>query len=189
MSDEAARLTASSPAGDFSENTFIARFYADYYFIVGVVGLIMQLFIVSRILKYLGVRFAIMTLPVIAFGGYFLIALFPTMLNLLRWAKTAENATDYSLNNTVRHILFLPTTREEKYKAKVAIDSFFVRAGDVLSAAIVFVGVTWLSFSITGFAIFNMSLVGIWLLLAFLIGRKNRELVDAVETEKSTVAV
>ncbi len=189
VSDEAARLAASSPAGDFSENTFIARFYADYYFIVGMVGLMMQLFIVSRILKYLGVRFAIMALPVIAFGGYFLIALFPTMLNLLRWAKTAENATDYSLNNTVRHILFLPTTREEKYKAKVAIDSFFVRAGDVLSAAIVFTGVTWLSFSITGFAIFNMSLVGIWLLLAFLIGRKNRELVNTVDVEKPAVTV
>mgnify|MGYP000057750016 CR=1 FL=1 len=34
-------------------------------------------------------------------------------------AKTAENATDYSLQNTVRQILFLPTTREQKYKANV----------------------------------------------------------------------
>ncbi|MEZ4762374.1 MAG: hypothetical protein R3C26_03930 [Calditrichia bacterium] len=64
-----------------------------------------------------------------------------------------------------------------------------MRAGDVLSAVIVFVGVTWLSFSITGFAIFNMSLVGIWLLLAFLIGRKNRELVNAVDIEKPAVTV
>jgi len=40
-------------------------------------------------------------------------------------AKVAENSTDYSLNNTVRNILFLPCSREEKYSAKQAIDSFF----------------------------------------------------------------
>ena len=31
--------------------------------------------------------------------------------------------------NTVRQMLFLPTTREEKYKAKQVIDSFVVRSG------------------------------------------------------------
>ena len=55
-------------------------------------------------------------------------------------AKVAENATDYSLNNTVRNMLFLPCTYEEKFSAKQAIDSFFVRMGDVLSAALVFFG-------------------------------------------------
>ena len=39
--------------------------------------------------------------------------------------------------NTARQLLWLPTTREEKYKAKQAIDTFFVRGGDVLSAAAV----------------------------------------------------
>ena len=43
----------------------------------------------------------------------------------------AENSVDYSLMNTVRHMLFLPTTREQKYKAKQVIDSFVVRAGDI----------------------------------------------------------
>jgi hypothetical protein len=33
--------------------------------------------------------------------------------------------------NTVRQMLFLPTTREEKYKAKQVIDSFVVRLGNV----------------------------------------------------------
>ncbi len=58
----------------------------------------------------------------------------------MRWIKTAENATDYSIMNTARQLLWLPTTREEKYKAKQAIDTFFVRGGDVLSAAVVYAG-------------------------------------------------
>lgn len=39
----------------------------------------------------------------------------------------SENATDYSLNNTVRNMLFLPLSSEEKYSAKQATDTFFAR--------------------------------------------------------------
>jgi AAA family ATP:ADP antiporter len=174
--EEAAAVIAAEPGAPITaEKEFIGQFYADFYTLVGFVGMVLQLVVVSRILKYLGVRFAIMTLPVIALGTYSAIALFP-VLAIIRWGKTAENATDYSLNNTVRQILFLPTTREEKYKAKVAIDSFFVRAGDVASAGLVFVGVTWLSFNLQHFAAVCLSLVVVWLFLAFWIGRENRRL-------------
>ena len=55
--------------------------------------------------------------------------------------KVVENSTDYSLQNTARQALFLPTTREEKYKAKAAIDTFFVRIGDLLSTGLVLLSV------------------------------------------------
>ncbi|NNE08408.1 MAG: translocase, partial [Gemmatimonadetes bacterium] len=114
---------------------------------------------------------ALLFLPVIALGGYMLLAFYP-VLSVVRWAKTAENATDYSLQNTVRNALFLPTTREQKYKAKQAIDTFFVRAGDVLSAGLVFAGTTWLGWSVTNFAMANIVLVAIWIALAIAIGRR-----------------
>jgi AAA family ATP:ADP antiporter len=136
---------------------------------------LIQLFLVSRIFKYLGIRVAVLILPIIAMGGYLLAALYP-VLGLVRWTKTAENATDYSLNNTVRHALFLPTTREEKYKAKQVVDSFFHRAGDVLSAVVVYAGVTWLSFSPSQFAMFNLVLVVVWLVLAIRIGQINKRM-------------
>ena len=91
---------------------------------MNIAGLLLQLFVVSRVLKYLGVRVAILVLPLIALGGYLVAAFYP-VLAIVRWVKTAENATDYSLQNTVRQVLFLPTTREQKYKAKQAIDTFF----------------------------------------------------------------
>jgi AAA family ATP:ADP antiporter len=117
-----------------------------------------------------------MILPVIALGGYALLAFFP-LLSVVRWAKTAENSTDYSLQNTVRNILFLPLTREQKYKAKQVTDAFFWRAGDVLSAAVVFVGTTWLSMQTTHFALLNLVLVAAWLLIAWRIGTRYRQLV------------
>ena len=78
-----------------------------------------------------------MVLPCISLCAYNILAFVPTLRAVLA-AKVAENATDYSLNNTVRNMLFLPCTYEEKFSAKQAIDSFFVRMGDVLSAALVF---------------------------------------------------
>jgi ATP:ADP antiporter, AAA family len=90
----------------------------------------------------------------------------------VRVVKIAENATDYSIQNTVRNVLFLPTTRDQKYKAKQVIDSFFVRMGDVLSAALVLVGTTWLGFGVTGFARVNLVLAIVWAALAFAVGRE-----------------
>ncbi|MFZ0390848.1 MAG: Npt1/Npt2 family nucleotide transporter [Calditrichia bacterium] len=152
---------------------YIGKFYSDFFTVVNLVGLLMQLFLVSRILKYLGVRAAILFLPVIALGGYIIMAFYP-LLGAIRWAKTAENATDYSLQNTVRQVLFLPTTREEKYKAKQAIDTFFVRAGDVLSAGLVYLGVQVFAFQTRQFALLNLFLVGVWIILSILIGLEYR---------------
>lgn len=161
---------AAGTAGGLSAGEFIGRFYSDFFFVVNLAGLALQLFVVSRLIKYLGVRLAVMVLPLIAVGGYAFLAFAP-ILGLVRWVKTAENATDYSLQNTVRNVLFLPTSREQKYKAKQAIDAFFVRAGDVLSAALIYAGTHWLGFGPGGFAQVNLGLALVWLGLAWAVGR------------------
>ncbi|MGD8395230.1 MAG: Npt1/Npt2 family nucleotide transporter [Candidatus Eiseniibacteriota bacterium] len=174
-------------AGGLGVGEFIGRFYSDFFAVVNVLALGIQLFFVSRIVKYLGVRVAVLILPCIALGGYLLLAVYP-VLGAVRWVKTAENATDYSLQNTVRNILFLPTTREEKYKAKQAIDTFFWRAGDVLSAALVFAGTTWLAFETRDFALFNLTLVGVWLVLAFLVGRRYARMASRLDGDNAREA-
>ena len=55
------------------------------------------------------------------------------MMELL---KIADNSVDYSLGNTTKQALWLNTTREAKYKAKQAVDSFFMRGGDVVPAGL-----------------------------------------------------
>ena len=161
---------AAGTAGGLTVGEYIGQFYGNFFSVVNTVSMLAQLFIVSRVVKYLGVRVGIMVLPLLALGAYSFLAFFPA-LGVVRWMKTAENTTDYSLNNTVRNILFLPTTREKKYKAKQAIDSFFYRTDDVLSAGLVFVGTTFLSLSASGFAMVNVALVSVWLVIAVMIGR------------------
>jgi AAA family ATP:ADP antiporter len=68
-------------------------------------------------------------------------------------------------------MLWLPTTREMKYKAKQAVDTFFVRMGDVASGGWVVLAITVLDLGIGGFALGNALLVGVWLWLALAIVR------------------
>jgi ATP:ADP antiporter, AAA family len=165
-------LGASDEAGI---KKMIGTFYSEFYAWVNVVGLLLQLFVVSRVVKKFGVALAVLVLPMVALGAYGVIAFAP-LLRAVFAAKVAENATDYSLNNTVRNMLFLPCTTEQKYSAKQAIDSFFVRLGDVGAAGIVFVGTNWLTLDSRGFALVNAGFVAVWLVLAWRIGREYREL-------------
>jgi AAA family ATP:ADP antiporter len=165
-----------------SKGAFIGAFYGNYFFWVNVAAVVMQAFLVSRIVKYLGLAGVLLMLPFVALGAYGLIAAGASFA-LIRWAKTAENSTDYSVMNTARQLIWLPTTRDEKYKAKQALDTFFVRTGDVLSAALVFAGTTWLGWSMRGFALANMVLVLLWLVAAWFVLRYNRQLSAAREEE------
>lgn len=183
VKNAAEAAVAAGVAGKMDVGQFIGSFYARFFTVVNILGLLLQLFAVSRILKFLGVRTALVALPIIAIGGYFIMAFIP-VLAIVRWAKIAENATDYSLQNTVRQILFLPTSREQKYKAKQAVDTFFVRAGDVLSAVLVAVG-TGLSFQTRHFALANLLLAGLWLALAVMIGREYYRMTTKTTSSRS----
>jgi AAA family ATP:ADP antiporter len=153
----------------------IGEFYGNYQTMVNVISAVLQAFVVSRVLKYFGVRIALLVLPVVAFIGYTSMAFIP-LLSFIRGTKLAENSLDYSLQNTTRNALYLPTSREAKYKAKQANDTFFVRFGDVLSAGLVFAGTTWLGFAPREFALANVALIAAWLVLAVAIGRSFKRL-------------
>jgi AAA family ATP:ADP antiporter len=150
---------------------------------VNLLAFLFGAFLVSRVLKYLGIRGALFILPIVALASYTMIAFVP-IFSIVRIAKILENSTDYSIQNTVRHALFLPTSREAKYKAKQAIDTFFWRAGDLLQALVVFVGLR-LGLGVSGFAGVNLVLVGVWLALAFAIAREHRALTAADPEEQA----
>ncbi len=168
LSNHAGALAASTPG--FDAQAYIGAFSGDYQFWVNVAALLLQAFVASRLVKYRGLAGVLLALPLIALGGYAIIAA-GAGFSVVRWIKTAENATDYSIMNTARQLLWLPTSREEKYKAKQAIDTFFVRAGDVVSALVVYVGASILHLRVEQFARANVALTLVWIGVAMLILR------------------
>jgi AAA family ATP:ADP antiporter len=182
VEDAAARI-ASGAAGGLTEEALIGQFYGNFFGAVNLVGLLLQLFLVSRLFKWIGVRGTLFVLPIIAVFSYGALALVP-VLAVVSVAKILENSSDYSINNTAKHALFLPTSREAKYKAKQAIDSFFWRTGDMLQAAIVFVGVQ-LAFGIRSFAVINLVFVAIWIVLVIGIAREHRKITTADAAQRA----
>ena len=151
-------------------SAFQAQFRSNFFTVVNIAGLALQLFAVSRVLKYLGVRIALFVMPVISLLGYSSIAVFAS-LGVMFWAKAAENSADYSIQNTTRQALFLITRRDVKYKVKALIDTFFVRLGDVVAAILVWLGSGPLHLATRGFVLMNIVLVVSWLFIAWRLGR------------------
>jgi AAA family ATP:ADP antiporter len=179
VEERANSLAAADPS--FDAGSFIGAFYGGFFFWVNIAAVVLQAFVASRLVKFFGLKGVLFALPLVALGAYGLIALFAS-LGFVRWIKTAENSTDYSLMNTAKQLLWLPTTREEKYKAKQTVDVFFVRIGDVLAAVVVYLGTAWLSLGVRSIAVLNLGFVALSLLLALALVRRHRALTSNVET-------
>jgi AAA family ATP:ADP antiporter len=172
---DADRAIASGEIDASQIGVFIGESYSRFFRNVNLAGVLLQFFVVSRLVKWLGLPKAFLFLPVLALGNALVVALLP-VTGLFKIGKTAENATDYSLNNTLKQMLWLVTTSEMKFKAKQVVDTFCVRIGDVCSALSVFVAVDLGELSVRSFAWVSIALALAWLSLAVAIGRRHRQL-------------
>lgn len=160
------------PAADAkSLGAAIGDFYASFSLWVNLASLFLQAFVVSRLIRKVGVFRVLWFVPLLALFSYGIAVVFP-LLAVIRFLKMAENTTDYSLNNTAREILYLPLSIKEKYEAKLAADTVFRRLGDAISRPLVFLLMEVLTVGIAGFAFVNLILVGIWLSLVYKIGKE-----------------
>lgn len=150
-------------------------FYGDFYFWVNVTALLLQALVASRLLRYGGFGALMLALPTVALVSYAAMAVVP-LLAVVKSMKIAENATDYSIANTARSVLWLPVSAEQKYKAKPAIDTLFTRIGDGAAALTVVVGVQFLDASTASFFSFTVALVVAMLLLSLRLVRLYAEI-------------
>ncbi len=162
-------------------------FYGNFYFWVNIAALLLQAFVASRLLKYGGFAAILLILPVIALMSYSVMALLP-VLAVVKLMKIAENATDYSLNNTSRHVLWLPVSSAMKFRGKPAIDTLYVRLGDGLAAITVLVGVHLLMLSTQGFFVFNVMLVLCWLVAGVMLVKEHRRASEVGSSENTGIA-
>jgi AAA family ATP:ADP antiporter len=170
------------PTDATAREQVIGAAYSRLFSTVNLVGFLLQMFVVSRVFKFLGVGKSLFVHPIVALAGYLLMLRAPS-ITTMAWVKVADNSIDYSLGNTTKQALWLPTSRAAKYKAKQAVDSFFVRAGDVIQAGLVFAGER-LSFAVPAFAAVNIVLVGAWLGVVALINAQLHAKAHSAGTER-----
>jgi AAA family ATP:ADP antiporter len=151
----------------------IGAFYGDFNFTFNALTVVLQVLLVGRVFRRVGVHGAILVLPIVALLGYGLLAALPA-LAVVHFVKTAENGINYSLMNTARHALFLPLPTAHQFQGKTAIDGFFWRVGDLTQAVIVYAGLNWLGFAFEHFAALNALLAALWIALTLRVARHYR---------------
>jgi len=159
-------------------------FYGNFYFWVNALALFLQAFVASRLLRFGGFGALFLLLPVAALVSYSAMWILP-VLWVIASMKVVENATDYSIQNTARHVLWLPMSQEVTFKAKPTIDSLFMRAGDGLAALTVLIGHQVTSATDRSYFAVNISLVALWLGLAVWIVREYARLSGDADPQAS----
>lgn len=153
-------------------NKATTAFYSDLYFWINLVTLLLQAFVVSRILSAGGMQALLFTTPFISLAAYASMAFVP-MLGLIKILKVAENSSSYSIHNTARQMLWLPTSKEMLYQAKPTVDTLFVRLGDGMAALTILIGTRVFGLDNTGFVIVNIVLVIVWLSISTYLHREH----------------
>lgn len=102
------------------------------------VSFFFQLLMTSKIIKRFGIRITLLIYPVMLFFGALLIGPLPT-LGIAAMIKGTDQSLDFSLNQSVRELLYIPVSPELKYKAKVFIDMFLNRFAKSFGALILLI--------------------------------------------------
>ncbi len=101
------------------------------------VAFLLQLLLTSRIIKSWGIRVTLLIYPLALLffsGGTGLIAYASILPAIL--LKASDKSLAYSLNQSVRELLYIPISPDQKYQAKIFIDMFLNRFAKGLGAVI-----------------------------------------------------
>lgn len=106
---------------NFTEDA-LARFFSLFYAGAGTVGLLIQLFATPRILKGLGVLWAMAVLP-LCFAGSAGLLLATGSLAAVCMMKFSDNGLQFTIHETVMQVLYVPFAPAVKARTRALLDT------------------------------------------------------------------
>ena len=161
----------------YKDGDAIGEYLSAVYAFTNLCAAAIQLFATSWVMTRFSVGTALLVMPVAVLLGSVSFLAFPVLL-VGSALNTLDNAFHYSINQTAKEALYVPRSRQEKYRAKAFIDMFVQRAAKALAVAISlamgavvpdFAGVRWLS-------LVSVVSVALWIGAARYAGARFREL-------------
>ena len=148
-----------------------------------ILTLLFQTVLSGLIMKRLGVSVALVILPIVYCCGFASLARSPS-LDVVLITMIAVGSVNYGITVPAREVLFTVVSREDKYKSKSFIDTAVLRGGDALSSQI-FGSLRTLGISLTNLNLLALPITGVWALVAWHLGRRQRKLAQ----HQSAVAI
>jgi AAA family ATP:ADP antiporter len=153
----------------FSDPGERTRVFAGIDLAVNLLTLGLQLLLTGRLVKWLGLGWALTLVPLLLAAGFLALALAP-VLGVLVVVQVLRRAGNYAVMRPGREMLYVVLGREEKYKAKNFIDTVVYRSGDALSAW-AFAGLRSLGLGLSAIAWIAVPLAGLWAWVAYRLGQ------------------
>jgi len=173
---------AKVASGEIPQSMFersLSGFLGDYAVYTGVVATLCVLFGINNIHRKLGTAASLLLLPTLIAVAVFTLRISPTLM-VAFWIMVFSKAVNYALNQPTIKQLYIPTTKDTKYKAQAWIEMFGSRGSKAIGSGInLFRGflkgsmgqAAGIAFFISLSTGFSLSLVAVWFFVAAYVAR------------------
>lgn len=150
----------------------MTRFFGTFNFVVGAIGLLLQLILTSTLLRRFGVGSVILLLPLVLAFGSALTILFPVFLAVLL-TNAGDQGLRFSIDKAAYELLYLPIPPRQRQAIKNALDIVANRFADAAGGVLLglatggFLMLPGAHFGIRGTAAITFGLTVAWIVVAW----------------------
>ena len=149
----------------------MAIFFGDFYFYAGIVSLLFQLLLTTRLLRRFGIGSMLFMLPLVVLMGSAGLLVWGTIAAAL-FLKGGDQVLRYSIDRSSIELLYLPLPNRLKLQAKWFIDTVMWRIGDALAGVVVLIFAAWRGWAPQQLSWIAFLLVVGWLAAVYIAGRQ-----------------
>lgn len=128
----------ATAAGVYTVEADLSSYLSEYAVMTGLISMLCVLFGINNIQRHLGMRASLFLLPILVGFAVTVIKLNPAGLTVAFWIMVLSKAVNYALNQPTMKQLYIPTTKDTKYKSQAWIEMFGSRgskgAGSLVNA-------------------------------------------------------
>lgn len=166
----------------------LTAYYAFYFFCMHGIGLLISFFGTTPLQQLFGIRASLVATPLII-GSLIVFSCFFPSARVLFVVLVLIKAINYALNHPTREVLYIPTTKAIRFKAKAWSDAFGSRFGKSAGSTFnILIKKSSPDFAVfTGMGV-SCGLIAAWIFSAYALGKKFQHAVKAqqiIGSEKS----
>ena len=172
-------LTLSNTFLDFLQNNIVkgetqdvderTTLFAVIDVFANIAPFVLQFFLTGRIIRIIGIGPALAILPMVAMGGFAGLGVSVTYV-VLALVQAVVSTGRYAVAKPSREALFTVVAREDRYKAKIFIDTVVYRGGDMVNGFL-FATLFGVGLSLSALAFLVVPIAAVWAFVALALGR------------------
>lgn len=155
----------------------VGKFFSTFGLAANGLALVFALIGTSFIIRRFGLTFCLVMFPTTVACVVLYVYNYP-ILNSIFIAMVAIKGLSYALNNPCKEIMYIPTSKDVKFKAKGWIDMFGGRSAKAVGSQINnFFKASMTDLMFYG-SLVSLGIIGVWILVALYVGRTNKHLTE-----------